>query len=114
MAALSEQWKDLHETLVNHYRTHEGLKDREWNYYSVFIVCDSSVSRPELSVVRRTIESDTRYSRKFVLLTDELPDLPPGVLSAEKLGSVSIVESSPKRSIENSMRHLIESASEVE
>lgn len=74
---LKEQWISLHEELIEAYRSYEGFVDIEWNFYCVFVVLESEES-DDFGKTRRMIENDTLYSRKFVLLGNELHFLPPG------------------------------------
>ena len=125
---LKEQWQDLHVTLVDHYRAYEGPEDREWNYYAVYVVLDKSLSNQELIDVKRAIEADTKFSRKFVLTTDELDVLPPGMLSEEDLSAkgdkisdplenweeilgrelIEFIREGPKKTIEDRIRMVID------
>lgn len=74
---LRDRWADLHEELIEAYRSYDGFVDMEWNFYCVFVLLESGESA-DLQKLRRVIESDTSYSRKFVLLRDEVHQLPPG------------------------------------
>jgi len=106
---LKEQWQDLHVTLMDHYRSYEGPEDREWNYYAVYIVLDKSLANKELLDVKKTIEANSKYSRKFVLTKDELDVLPPGILSKEDLSAKGDKISDPLEQWEKILgRELIE------
>ena len=76
-AALKNEWAELHDELIQAYRSYEGFVDMEWNFYCVFVLVESG-EPPGFQKLRRSIENDTTYSRKFVLLASELPLLPPG------------------------------------
>ena len=125
---LKEQWQDLHVTLMDHYRAYEGPEDREWNYYAVYVVVDKSLLNQELIDVKRAIEADTKFSRKFVLTTDEIDVLPPGMLSEEDLNAkddkisdpfehwekilgrelIELICEGPKKTIEDRIRKVID------
>ena len=125
---LKKQWQDLHISLINHYRAYEGPEDREWNYYAVYVVVDKSLSNQELIDIKRVIEADTKFSRKFVLTADDLDVLPPGMLSEEDLSArgdkisdplehwegilgrefIEIIREGPKKTIEERIRKVID------
>ncbi len=128
---LQKYWRDLHVRLIDYYLEHEGPEDREWNYYAIYVVIEKSDTTSEFLDLKRSIEADIKYSRKFVLTTDEIDTIPPGKLSDEDLKAKSdeipdplehwekilgkeLIEAiceGPKNKIEDRIRKVIEGGS---
>lgn len=89
---LSDGWQNLHRTLVRVYQDHEGPRDMEWNFYAVFLVLEPVANDGELSSLRREIESDTSFSRKFVFSIDQVAMLPPSRITQDDLGRGSQIQ----------------------
>ncbi len=110
---LRKDWKDLHVRLIEHYQEHEGPEDREWNYYAIYVVLGKSGTTSGFLDLKRLIEADTNYSRKFVLTTDEIDIMPPGKLSDEDLKAKSDEIPDPREHWEKILgRELIEAICE--
>ncbi len=127
LSDLAEGWRSAHGKLIENYVTSGGPKDLEWNYYAVFVILEKNFSDEELRLIRSEIQGDTEYSRKFVMETVELSNLPPGILHFEELQSKKLDTSSalqvwdrqlgkelfqvimrgPKKSLEDRLRNLI-------
>lgn len=71
-----EKWNDDHQSLIDDYKTHEGPRDLEWNFYAVFFI--NSPVTEEFEKLRVIIQTNTAFSRKFMYSRDEINELPPG------------------------------------
>ena len=74
---LTDQWRSLHDTVVEEYLDFRGDSFIEWNFYCVFIVNVEDVSSHERAEIQK-IEQDRSYTRKHVRLLSEIKHLPPG------------------------------------
>lgn len=81
-----ENWKQEHGRVIEVYREYSGPRDMEWNFYAIFLYEEASTD-PRAGDSRRKIESDTAYSRKFVLSVCEIDTLPPGRITQRDLGN---------------------------
>jgi len=100
---MKEDWEAAHDLLIDHYRAHEGSPDMEWNYYSVFVVPSESMQKQDYRELKRIIESNTAYSRKFVFSDSEFDELPPGMIRAKELSSREISFKNPLESWEGTL-----------
>jgi len=91
IAQLKQNWEKNHKILINDFAEYDGPRDMEWNYYAVFLVAVASGASEDLDQIRKEIESDTSYSRKYVFTENELDELPPGMISREELESKQVV-----------------------
>lgn len=82
---LVENWQEEHSKLVLTYQEYTGPHDMEWNLYAIFL-CEECSADTRIAASRRDIETDTSYSRKFVLALDEINSLPPGRITQEDFG----------------------------
>lgn len=82
---LVETWQEEHRKLVQTYQEYNGPQDMEWNFYAIFI-CGERSTDTRIANSLRDIESDTSYSRKFVLALGDIDSLPPGRIAPEDFG----------------------------
>lgn len=90
MLQLDDNWEKNHQFLIKNYLEYDGPRYMEWNYYAVIVVADNSIASTDLNLIRLKIEADISYSRKYVFSAKELDELPPGMISSEKLKSKKI------------------------
>lgn len=86
---LRENWRSLHQSLLEDYRTLKGPRYLEWNYYAIFVVTEVS-NDEELDTLRNEIQFETSFSRKYVLAARELDDLPPSMINPKQLKGKSV------------------------
>ena len=79
IAQAEEEWEAAHQALVDDYANGSTKRDKEWNYYAVFIIedCKAEESNAFLAL-RRKISNDTRFSRKYLMTSDSIDTLPLG------------------------------------
>jgi len=81
---LRENWRSLHQSLLEEYRTSIGPRYLEWNYYAIFVVTEVS-DYEEFDILRNEIQLETSFSRKYAFSASELDDLPPGMINPKQL-----------------------------
>jgi len=81
---LRGNWRSLHQSLLEDYRTSTGPRYLEWNYYAIFVVTEVS-DYEEFDILRNEIQLETSFSRKYVFAAPELDELPPGMINPKQL-----------------------------
>jgi len=93
VAQAKEEWEATHQALVDDYANDFSKRDKEWNYYAVFIIEDCKAEESDAFLALRSkITNDTRFSRKYLVTSDDIDTLPPGRmpnLSSQKVDYAS-------------------------
>ncbi len=79
VAEAKAEWEACHQALVDDYANDSTKRDKEWNYYAVFIIenCEEEESG-SFNALRSRIANDTKFSRKYLVTSNDVHMLPPG------------------------------------